>query len=216
VTQNQTTKFSTRKHRRRLWVGWALGCLLAVVGVATGLRYPSATGRSFDERLTPLVGGIVAGVVICGVVIAIAVPILFRRLDMLVQFVSRARPGAAIIPGSGSKETRRDARRVGVSVRRLGGTSILALAVLPDHIEVWARKDLTPRWTISRAGAEVGIISIEHSGVGLKTRSLPGIRVSDGERSVHLFPGYPGLDRPASRERALRDLGADPADHIEP
>lgn len=216
MTQHQTTRFSTRKHRRRLWIGWALGVVLAVVGIATTLRYPSATGRSLDERPIPLVGGIVTGVVICAVVIAIAVPILLRRLDILVQFVSRARPGAAIIPGSGSKETRRDARRVGVSARRLGGTSILVLAVLPDHMEIWARKDLAPRWTISRAGAEIEIISIEHTGVGLNTRSLPGLRVSDGERSVHLFPGYPGLDRPASRERALRDLGADPAAHIEP
>lgn len=215
MTQEETTKLSTRKHRRRLWLGGTLGALLAVVGIATGLRYQSATGTSSDERLTLLVGGTVTGVLIVGAVIAIAVPILFRRLDILVQFVSRARPDAAIIPGSGSKQTRRDARSAGVSARRVGGTSILVLAVLPDQIEVWARKDLTPRWTIRRTGAQVGVVQVEHAGVGLETRRMAGIRVSDGERSVHFFPGYPGLDRPASRERALRDLGADP-DHIGP
>lgn len=211
VDPGRREKFSKSERRKVLWLGLAT-CVVSGAGM---------TVAAVREPDTYIAGPLTAGAVVLLIVLSavLTAPMYRKRRDGMLKTIQAARPNVPVVVAVGAGVTREDARRAGVSTDNLSPwvTSTVALAVLPDLVEVWVWGDSKPRWAIRRAGAE---ISVEALGSGIKwakTPSTPGIRVSDGERSVHCVPNYSGIsrrNRMGHIEQALRDLGENPADHI--
>ena len=143
-------------------------------------------------------------------------PVLYvyaARRRRLIEAVSAARPGVSLIPAYAAGTVRAEAAYGGADVRGMPryNTVMLVVAVLRDRLEVWVPKDDQPRWTVMRTGADIGIVRLP---IGNSTQ--PAIRVTDGTRSVSFVPYHEGLGRAARLEKALRDLGEDSTDHLEP
>jgi hypothetical protein len=133
------------------------------------------------------------------VVLTGAIAVCNGRRDRFQNFVAAARPGATTIPA------------LAESPRGLAGMAptTIVLAVLDDHVEVWANRS-APLATIPLTGAEVGVQQVFTT----RTQNHPGVRVANGAASVSFVPHYSALVNPSDVERALRELGEDPADHL--
>lgn len=196
------SRLNVGRHRRGRWL---LGSVVVVVGVF------SLVARYWFEDAESRVAGLIA-VGLVALLVAVLLSIYSGRRDRLMTRVVRARPAATVIPGYCSSDLRDDAIRAGVPTRGLAAffTTTLALAVLDDRVEVWIRGDRQPRWSVRRAGADV---SLHRVWMG-RSHAL-GIRVSDGDAAVTFVPHHEGVLGFARLDRALRELGEDPGDHLE-
>jgi hypothetical protein len=142
---------SKHRQRRRLLLGF-VGVMLVVI-VLFGSRDSDGILEGGVEAATSWV--IAFAVVIA--IVALIVPMLNSERRRLAARVGQARPGSTVIPGNASADTKIDAPE-GVSRRglRMGGGP-LAVALLPQTIEVCSRGDTAPRWTIDRTKAEVAV-----------------------------------------------------------
>lgn len=206
TNRRQREKFDVTRHRTATWIA-AAGAVVTVTFALLTL------GRSEGPYAVLIFLG---ACVVLGLTAVVTAPLFRRRRARLPDAVRAAHPGAPVIPARSAPATRKDAGLAGAATDGLGKwtTSTIALAVLPDRVEVWVRGDQRPRWAVRRADAEIGVESLRFPG---QTPDLPGIRMSDGERSVHFIPYYPDIRRRrqvAHLERALHDLGENPADHL--
>jgi hypothetical protein len=203
-------KYHASEHRKALWIGAASCVVSGVVLLVAALRDP------YWYIAGPIAGGVLLLIVL---ILALMAPKYRKRREGLLKAVQAARPGVPIVPALGVSEIREDARRAGASTDNLSPwvASPVALAVLPDLVEVWVWGDSGPRWAIRRAGAQISAESLGSGSKWAATPGTPGIRVSDGERSVHCIPYYqdiPRHNRIRHVEQALCDLGENPARHI--
>ena len=201
-------KLDVAKHRRRrIWLLASVAVLLTLV-VLFGRRDSEGVLEGGAGAAVPWV--IAFGLIIA--LIAIIMPLLSGERRRLVARVQAARPGATVIPGSASAETKVDAPR-GASRRgmRFGGGPVV-IAVLPQTIEVWSRGDTAPRWTIDRTRMRVAV-GYQRNG---NSTSL-GLFVDDGTQAVRFLPADEsvGMFNEVGRvESALRALGEDPDQHL--
>lgn len=161
-------------------------------------------------------GGQAGAVGVALVFVAVTTILLFflysYRRTRLADLVNDARPSATVIPCYASGGLRQEATEAGAMATGLAWylTTTLALTVLDDRVEVWVRGDREPRWAVMRAG-----MRIEVRGVLIGSNSQPGIRIADTRAAVSFVPHYARTGQGARLERALRDLGEDPARHLE-
>jgi hypothetical protein len=208
----QHKKFGDADRRKVMWILFVaafVGCILLLPRI---WRTPYT-----DVAVPVMVGTFLLGLITTGIWLAVQ----RKRRDGLLKAVQAARPGVPVILALGTSATREDALRAGVGTNgfnQWSGTSSLALAVLPDVVEVWVRGDQWPRWGIRRAGAEIGVRTMHLGSTrGPQPRGVIGLLVSDGERSVHCVPYYrtiSGRRHVAHVEQALRDLGLNPAFYL--
>lgn len=117
----------------------------------------------------------------------VTVAVVLGRVRGLAAHVGRQRTGATVVPAFTTAETLDEARAAGASSRGwlpVGGSPI-SLAVLPDRVEVWARKDDAPRWTIRRTPDAAHTASGTYG-----SRTVEALRVSDGISAVTVVPAY--------------------------
>lgn len=203
-------KVSARRYRIGLWAV----AVISLVGAGLGL-----IGRSMSQSAIHggdwRVDASLIAVTAVAFVVLLALLILPRytaRRDRLVAQVRQARPAAVVIPAYSSRDLWSDAVEAGVGTggiaRRL--TTTLAVALVGDTAEIWIRGDREPRWSVRRTGARVELRQVE-----MGQTSQLGLRISDGIRGVSFVPHYGVTNTIGSVERALMDLGEDPADHLE-
>lgn len=205
------TKVSVRRYRLVLW-GTAclslLGGALALIG--RSMSHASTHGGDWRDDIVVLAVTVVA-VVLLGVVLLLSW--FARRRETFVAQVRRARPGATVIPAYSARDLWSDAREAGVGTtgiaRRL--STLLAVVLVDDTAEVWIRGDREPRWSVRRTGAQVDFRELD-----MGRTSQPGLRISDGSTGLSFAPWYARTNAFRSIERALVDLGEDPADHLDP
>ncbi|PJI94965.1 hypothetical protein [Luteimicrobium subarcticum] len=130
--------------QRRRWYLWAL-VALALVSV---LRLVNQVRDGDTDSLTWTIA-----ILVVLVIVVVTLWVVTRRIDGLARRVAALRPGAAVVPATTASEMLDVATALGVSRANIAGQggSVAALAVLPDRIEVWFRKDEQPRWVLDRA-----------------------------------------------------------------
>lgn len=160
---------------------------------------------------------VLAGLPVALLLAAGLVLLLAGRPRLLARRVSRLRPGVPVIAAVTTIETRADARMSGAVERgwdELGGSPV-ALAVLPDRVEVWAAGEDRPRWAITRRpefppAAVLGTMPL--SGV-VRVQPTPALQFTDGVSRVTVLPVYSafGVSAPARAmaavQRTLAELG---------
>lgn len=134
--------------------------------------------------------GIVTGLVL----VLGAVSVHNRMRNRLRDAVVRSRPGAVVIPAFAEGPL----------------PSALAIAVLGDRIEVWDGGG-RHRTTMALTGATISVQRVRTGG-----GSYPGLRIEQGGDSLSFVPHFAATVRASDLERALRELGEDPADHLRP
>ncbi|MBL0885428.1 hypothetical protein [Myceligenerans indicum] len=120
-------------------------------------------------------------------VCVLTVAAVLRRVSGLAAHVGRQRAGATVVPAFTTAETLDEARAAGASSGGwlpVGGSPI-SLAVLPDRVEVWARKEQAPRWSIQRTPGAAQTASGTYG-----SRTVEALRVSDGVSAVTVVPAY--------------------------
>lgn len=188
-----------------------LGLLGAGLGlVGRSMRHSAIHGGDWQSDALLIALAAVAFVVL---LVLLLLPRYVARRDRLLTQVRQARPSAVVVPAYSSRDVWSDAVEAGVSTRGITRTwtTTLALAVVGDHVEVWVRGDREPRWSVRLKGARVEIRQIE-----MGQTSQLGLRIFDGAKGVSFVPHYGLANSVSSVEQALRDLGEDPADHLEP
>ena len=136
--------------RRRLYlVGVAIVSVAAIGRAVYLLRTGSPSGVV-----------IVVAIALIALIVAVALVVQVARMRGVARRVTQARPAAVVVPAVAPAELRTIAEALRVPVRGLGGVggTPVALASLPDRIEVWVGRDEAPRWALPRdAVREVGI-----------------------------------------------------------
>jgi hypothetical protein len=176
-----------------------LGSLFVLAVVPADYRWPVAGIGALALLVT---AGLVTG--------------LAGRPRLLAAKVSRLRPGATVIAGITTIETRGDARVSGAVDRRwdeLGGSPVV-LAALPDRIEVWAPGEDRPRWAITRRPdfPPVAVLASMPTGGIAQVQSTPALLITDGVSRVTVIPVYSGFNASAPHraqagvQRALGEL----------
>lgn len=203
-------RLSVRRYRRGRRAVAALG--LAAGGLALAGRWMLGAPFLDGDRWV----GTLLVVAAAAALVVLIVLLLGRygaKRDRLVALVRQERPGAAVVPAYSSRDLRADAVAAGVATHGIARklTTTLVLALVGDDAEVWIRGDRGPRWSVRLTAARVELREIDMG----QSRQL-GLRIADGTRSVSFVPHYRGLSDVGSVERALSDLGEEPADHLEP
>jgi hypothetical protein len=129
--------------RRRLYlVGVAIVSVAAIWRAVYLLRTGSPSGVV-----------IVVAVALIALIVVVALVLQVARMRGVARRVTRARPGAVVVPALAPAELRSIAEALHVPVRGLGGVggTPVALAGLPDRVEVWVGRDDGPRWALPRA-----------------------------------------------------------------
>lgn len=142
---------------------------------------------------------------------------LAGRPLLLAARVSRLRPGAVVIAARTTIETRADARLSGAVERRwdeLGGSPV-ALAVLPDRVEVWAVGEDRPRWAVLRRPEQppAAVLGTLPVGGAVGVVPTPALLITDGRSRVTVVPVYSVRGSSPQRaavdvQRALAQIGA--------
>ncbi|MFC8731957.1 hypothetical protein ACFT5B_05810 [Luteimicrobium sp. NPDC057192] len=136
--------------RRRLYlVGVAIVSVAAIWRAVYLVRTGSPSGVV-----------ILVAIAVIALIVVVTLVLQVRRMRGVARRVAQARPGAAVVPALAAAELRTVAEALHVSVRGLGGVggTPVALASLPDRIEVWVGRDAAPRWALPRdAVREVGV-----------------------------------------------------------
>ncbi|WP_454856543.1 hypothetical protein [Promicromonospora soli] len=190
-----STELDARRRRAALWI--IVGIIAVVIAVpllaSVGFR-GSGPARRVVEPLAIGLGLGIALVFITAIILAQT-----GQRSRLRALVAEARPGATVIPAFAESP---------------GGLTgwvpvTIVVAVLADRVEVWAGSR-DPLSTVALTNADVRV-----DGVLASSRRYPGIRITNGADSLSFVPIYSAaIGRPADLERALRELGEDPADHV--
>ncbi|WP_123814953.1 hypothetical protein [Myceligenerans xiligouense] len=189
--------------------------VISLVGAGLGLIGRSMSHSAIhggDWRVDASLIAVTAVAFVVLLVVLVLPPYTARR-DRLVAQVRQARSDAVVIPAYSSRDLWSEAVEAGAGTggiaRRL--TTTLAVALVGDTAEIWIRDDREPRWFVRRTDSRVELRQIE-----MGQTSQLGLRISDGVRSVSFVPHYGVTNTIGSVERALADLGEDPADHLAP
>ncbi|MEV7972328.1 hypothetical protein [Cellulomonas sp. NPDC089187] len=164
---------------------------------------------------------VIVGVPLVLIIAAVLVVVLAGRPRMLASRVARLRPGAVVIAAVTVIETRADARMSGAVERRwdeLGGSPV-ALAALPDRIEVWAAGEDRPRWAITRRVEfpPTAVLATMPGAGTVNVQPTPALLCTDGVSRVTVLPVYSSVGATSpqraqvSVHRALAELGAPPS-----
>ncbi|MGC5167665.1 hypothetical protein [Luteimicrobium sp. DT211] len=198
---------SAAEGRRRgyLWVLVAV----AVVGV---LRLAVQVGRDGSDAAVWVIA-----VLVVALVVVVTVAVVLRRIGALARRVARRRPGAAVVPASAAAEMADVALALGASRRGISGQggSVVAVAVLPDRLEVWVGKDDEPRWSVPRV--QVASVHVASAVFGARHRDAVQVTVRSGAVVLAVVPAYRpmrSMAGSASRqdlERAVREISGAPA-----
>jgi hypothetical protein len=124
---------------------------------------------------------------VVGLVVVVTLGAVLRRAGAVAAHAARQRPGARVIPAFTTAQTVDEARAVGASTRGwmpVGG-SPLALVVLDDRVEVWARQEDRPRWAVRRLPGAAGEARAIYG-----SRETRALQVSDGLAAVTVVPAY--------------------------
>lgn len=197
-----------------MWiVAIAAGVVAVVVLAVRAVLHSRAHGGDWPTVLAQSgAGGAALAIVVLTAIAPLAWRTYARRRTSHLEMVHDARPDATVIPAFTARDSLKDLTSTGASSLRIPKYSaIVALVLLNDLIEVWVRGGGTPLGTIQRQGMAVRI-----GAVPTPRWSQPGIRIDDGTSSVTFVPHYPRTDRATQFERALRALGEDPSNHVEP
>lgn len=206
-------RLSVRRYRLVLWAVAVLGLLgggLALVG--RSMSHASIHGGDWQENASFIA---ITAVAFVALLLLLLLPPALRfyriRQERHVAQVRQARPDAVVIPAYSSRDLWSDAVDAGADPRGITRTltTTLALALVGDTAEVWIRGDQEPRWSVRITGAR-----IEPQEIAMGETSQLGLRISDGSTSVSFIPYYRRSTRVRAVERALQDLGEDPADYL--
>ena len=171
----------------------------ALVAAGALVRLPMLLAES-DGSTTAMVLGLGLGVMI-----AVAVFGWYgRRTRRQLAKVSAARPFAQVVLGMTTPELLTEARRLGVSTRRISATGgeHAVLAVLPDGVEAWFRGDHAPRWRVDRtAGTSVRVEEVR-----IQLGTFEQVRVADDRTAVEVVPVDPRVSRLLSRAARRRQV----------
>lgn len=182
----------------------------AAVAILGGLAYfaneLSSGGLEFDASLLGIpvaVLGVAALVVI--MVLVGALRAQKKRLDGLVAKVSQRHPDAVIVPGVVESGV------VSFAANRPRLPGHVALAVLPDRVELWNWFSDEPHATVARTSGNITVEPITAtSWNGRRTTTIDHLVCRDDELEMSIVPEYEvhrRADYPAGMRRALRELG---------
>ncbi|WP_402462061.1 hypothetical protein [Isoptericola aurantiacus] len=165
------------RSKRTLYVG-----LLVVIGLWSALRLTVdlASGRSEAATLWGALLAVLA-------IVALALLAATRRVAGCAANAARYRPGAVVVPGFTTAEMPDIARHQGASGRGwlpMGGSPV-AVVVMPTELEVWGRKDTSPRWVVQRTPD-----GVTTNGAVYGNREVPAVWAHDGLAAVVLVPAY--------------------------
>jgi hypothetical protein len=197
---------SRMKRSPWLWV--------AVVAVGLGAAARLAGTLISGTDLWPVVVGVGSGLVIVVLVyagVAASVRALLRR-------VTTQRPTATVVLTVPATSMVGTAARLGVDNRviKADGSKYVALAILPDRVELWAGKSTGPHWWVPRTRDGVTLV---HTRIGRVTMDALRIAASGAhEQEIVVRPvplpiwrDFRRGHRQAAMEQLVRDLGHDPA-----
>lgn len=188
--------------RRRLYlVAIAIFSVVSIWRLVHLLRSGSPSGVIIVVAL-----GLIALIVVVTLVLQVA------RVRGVARRVSRALPGATVVPGLAPAELRTIAAALRVSVRGLGGVggTPVAVAALPDRIEVWVGRDSAARWTLPRGA--VREIAVQPASYGSSQVDAVWVTARTGrlwsgpDAAVVVLPAYRPL-RAMFGGRVGADLG---------
>ncbi len=145
-------------------------------------------------------------------VVAVTLWVVVRRAGAVAAHAARRRPGARVIPAFTTAQTVDQAHALGASARGwmpMGGSPV-ALAVLGDRVEVWARAEDLPRWVVRRLPGAAGEVRAVYG-----SRETRALHVSDGAAAVTVVPAYRPLRATGGRvgddvARAVAEIAATP------
>jgi hypothetical protein len=182
------------------------GAVLGVVALVSVLRLLLTLRRGGTGALVWVVA-----ILVVAVVVVVTLAVVVRRVSGLAQHVARRRPGAVLIPAVTAGEMPDLAGSLGVSRRGLGGQggSPVALAVLPDRVEVWLRGDEAPRWWVARTASTT--VRVAPAVFGARRRDA--VWVEDTGAALAVQPAYRPLRAQcgaarAELERCVQELAA--------
>ncbi len=124
---------------------------------------------------------------VVALVVVVTLGVVVRRAGAVAAHAARQRPGARVIPAFTTAQTVDQARSLGASARGwmpVGGSPV-ALAVLDDRVEVWARREDQPRWAVRRVPGAAGEARAVYG-----SRETRALHVSDGVAEVTVVPAY--------------------------
>ncbi len=169
---------------------------------------------------TPNFSTTLIAIAVVVVTILIWAVVAIPRAGIFAEKVRKRRPGITVIPGCISGDMVDYAREYGARARNWNGQggSPVALAVLPDVIEVWGPRGTEPRWTVQRVPGGVGIDTAIYG-----NRFVRVVAIKDGTREASFVPAYNparaagGLVVTEDLERAVAELseGSPWAVHVE-
>ena len=124
---------------------------------------------------------------VVALVVVVTLAVVVRRAGAVAAHVARRRPGARVIPVFTTAETLDEARAAGADEKGIAavGGSPAALAVTDGHVEVWVRREASPRWTLRRVAGGAGEARAVYG-----TRETAALRVADGAASATVLPAY--------------------------
>jgi hypothetical protein len=193
-TTSRRTRFNARRHRTALWVVVTVTAFLGVLAMFARISLQAPGGRVATELVVTGLG------MVTGLLILITAIFFYNGYrNRARDLVAALRPEATIIPAFAE------------GPHGLAGTvpTTIVLAVVEDRIEVWAGGPL-PISAIALTGADIRVLGVRTGG-----RLYPGISVTNGVNSLSFVPHYSATVNPADLERALRELGEDPSEHME-
>lgn len=164
--------------RRNTYVWWLVAiAVVSVVRLVLLVRSGEAGGAVIWIALM---------IVVALVVVVLAVQT--GKVGKVVARVRAARPGALVVPAVSAAQMVDIARALGVPTRGLGaqGGTPIALAVLPDRIEVWGRTDEVPRWWIPRSTVR----SVHVAPAVFGSRTLDAVWVMADAGAIAALPAY--------------------------
>jgi hypothetical protein len=177
-----------------------------VAGLAYFANALGSNGLAFDARLL-WIPGAVLGVVALVVVLVLsgALRAQRKRLKGLVDKVAQKRPDAVIVPGVVESGV------VSFAPNRPRLPGHVALAVLPDRVELWNWFSDEPHATVTRTPGSITVEPVmATSWNGRRTTVVDHVVCRDDTLELSIVPEYEvrrRADYPAGMQRALRELG---------
>lgn len=149
---------------------------------------------------------------VVAMIVVVTLAVVVRRAGAVAAHVARLRPGAVVVPAFTTSETLDEARGAGAGARGIApmGGSPAALAVADGRVEVWVRREPSPRWAVRRVPG-----GVEESRAVYGSRQTAALRVSDGAGSVTVVPAYRPLRATGGMvgddvARAVQEIAAAP------
>lgn len=175
--------------RGRVRGSWSWIAFLVLVGLSTGIKIVDQA-RADGGWDTALV--VVISLLGTGLLVWLLVWGQNAQTRRFMTRVAARRPGATLVLSLTTRELKNEAARVGAVSRRSRWSAFVVAAVTPDTVELWARRDTEPRWSIRRVALTFAVVPVDVD-FGASARRYDALQITDGSVKLVLVPTPPSV-----------------------